>query len=126
MKLDLKELIAKLTNTPMVIEQGTSGIWTYRKWDSGIAECWGSYSSSVAITTAFGSWYYKTIGNISFPSGLFSSAPIVNATKNGDANGLSFIQIYSVSNAGFTPEVANPISQTYPLTIVFHAIGKWK
>lgn len=23
-----------------VIEQGTSGIWTYRKWNSGIAECW--------------------------------------------------------------------------------------
>ena len=23
-----------------VIAQGTSGIWTYRKWASGIAECW--------------------------------------------------------------------------------------
>ena len=24
-----------------IVEQGTSGIWTYRKWSSGIAECWG-------------------------------------------------------------------------------------
>lgn len=24
-----------------IVEQGTSGIWTYRKWNSGIAECWG-------------------------------------------------------------------------------------
>lgn len=24
-----------------VVEQGTSGIWYYRKWNSGIAECWG-------------------------------------------------------------------------------------
>ena len=126
MKLDLKELISKLTNTPMVVEEGTSGIWTYRKWSSGIAECWGSYSSSVTISTGFGSWYYKTIGNIGFPTGLFSLTPIVNATKNGDANGLSFIQIYNVSSAGFTPEVANPISQTYNLTIAFHAIGRWK
>ena len=29
-----------------VIEQGTSGIWTYRKWASGIAECWGNTSIS--------------------------------------------------------------------------------
>jgi hypothetical protein len=24
-----------------VVEQNTYGIWTYRKWNSGIAECWG-------------------------------------------------------------------------------------
>lgn len=24
-----------------VVEQGISGLWTYRKWNSGIAECWG-------------------------------------------------------------------------------------
>ena len=23
-----------------VIEQGTSGVWFYRKWNSGLAECW--------------------------------------------------------------------------------------
>ena len=23
-----------------VVEQGTSGSWTYRKWASGVAECW--------------------------------------------------------------------------------------
>lgn len=26
----------------VVIEQGTSGVWTYRKWNSGLAECWGT------------------------------------------------------------------------------------
>ena len=25
-----------------VIEQGTVGSWTYRKWASGLAECWGA------------------------------------------------------------------------------------
>ena len=29
-----------------VIEQGTSGIWSYRKWYSGLAECWGRYSGT--------------------------------------------------------------------------------
>ena len=31
----------KLPAADYVVEQGTSGIWTYRKWNSGIAECWG-------------------------------------------------------------------------------------
>lgn len=25
-----------------VVEQGKIGAWTYRKWSSGVAECWGS------------------------------------------------------------------------------------
>lgn len=29
-----------------VVEQGTSGVWTYRKWNSGIAECWGNVSTT--------------------------------------------------------------------------------
>ena len=31
-----------------VVEQGTSGIWTYRKWNSGVAECWGNVSTTPA------------------------------------------------------------------------------
>lgn len=30
-----------ITRVDFVIAQGTSGDWTYRKWNSGIAECWG-------------------------------------------------------------------------------------
>lgn len=33
----------KLTDiTDYIAEWGTTGIWTYRKWHSGIAECWGT------------------------------------------------------------------------------------
>ena len=38
-----------------VVEQGTSGIWTYRKWASGLAECFGALDITTAITTATGS-----------------------------------------------------------------------
>lgn len=30
-----------------VVEQGTSGVWTYRKWQSGIAECWAEVTHTV-------------------------------------------------------------------------------
>lgn len=36
----LKELRADLGIKDYVVQQGTSGIWTYRKWNSGTAECW--------------------------------------------------------------------------------------
>ena len=43
--LDVKALLAKMLNAikvDYIVEQGTSGGWTYRKWNSGIAECWGT------------------------------------------------------------------------------------
>lgn len=43
-----------------VIEQGTSGIWTYRKWSSGLAECWLTTEQSLpcsAPTSLMGGYY---------------------------------------------------------------------
>lgn len=61
-----------------VVEQGTSGIWTYRKWNSGAAECWGLYTTSaIALSRAFGVIYTHTneVGGVNFPF-TFTSAPI--------------------------------------------------
>lgn len=36
-----------------IVDTGTEGIWTYRKWNSGIAECWGNVpTKSVNCTKA--------------------------------------------------------------------------
>jgi hypothetical protein len=43
-----------------VIDQGTSGIWSYRLWKSGKAECWGYLSHNTAVNTAWGSMYVGT------------------------------------------------------------------
>ena len=41
-----------------IVEEGTSGIWTYRKWNSGIAECWGIRSNiNESISTTWGNLY---------------------------------------------------------------------
>ena len=61
-----------------VVEQGTSGSWTYRKWSSGVAECWGQPSNSVASSGTFlGANAYST--NFALPSGLFVSVDSANA-----------------------------------------------
>lgn len=57
-----------------IVEQGTSGDWTYRKWVSGIAECWkntesqvytfGNNANDVIHTSKENIWH-------SYPEGLF-------------------------------------------------------
>lgn len=52
MKTSLKNTLCQILQrlgviSDWVVEQGTSGIWTYRKWNSGIAECWGTKQGSV-------------------------------------------------------------------------------
>ena len=49
-----------------VVAQGTSGIWAYRKWNSGYAECWGAHSFTPSWTVA-GNLYYCYTSAISLP-----------------------------------------------------------
>lgn len=44
-----------------IVEQGTSGIWTYRKWSDGIAECWCSTNTSVPSGWSPGSGIILTL-----------------------------------------------------------------
>lgn len=44
--------------TDFVIEEGTEGIWSYRKWESGYAECWGTATyHSLTFSNTWGSLY---------------------------------------------------------------------
>lgn len=48
---DLKNVFealgASLENVDYIVEEGTSGNWTYRKWNSGIVEFWGRQDLTV-------------------------------------------------------------------------------
>lgn len=68
-----------------ITEQGTSGIWTYRKWNSGTAECWGrTAQTTVACTGTWGSVYVsQPTVNIADPVDYpftFVSMPTVQAS----------------------------------------------
>lgn len=75
--------------TPIIVEEGTSGIWTYRKWSNGEAECVGKIPiSSLAVSTALGGWYRSAVvdgSGYAYPF-TFQAIPNVNmqyATSNG-------------------------------------------
>lgn len=75
--------------TPIIVEEGTSGIWTYRKWSNGKAEVFGKIPiSALAVSTALGGWYRSAVisgSSYKYPL-TFASIPVVNtdyATSNG-------------------------------------------
>ena len=112
-----------------VIQQGTSGIWNYRKWKSGTAECWGQYSFTTAISTAWGVLYES--GAIALPNFPFTFAEIPHvhiSTEN--SNYAMFVERGSSSswsttiNPGkiFAVRPNTVPSATYKVSI--YAIGK--
>ena len=57
-----------------VVEQGASGAWIIRKWNSGVSECWRRISGTV---TNSGTWnnFKLFSGSADWPSGLFIENP---------------------------------------------------
>lgn len=83
--LDVKALLTKVLDAlkvDYVVEQGTSGNWSYRKWNSGVSEAWiqslnlGSQTPSVWVSPV----RYKDL-TISIPSGIFSNTPSITASS---------------------------------------------
>lgn len=109
----------------LVVEEGISGIWTYRKWSSGIAECWGTTAgASHAITSPYGYGYWVH-ENYTLPSGLFTSVTSAQANRSG-GDGLVYISIDSVSINGIGCYIADFVSHTVSFSISFSVKGRWK
>jgi hypothetical protein len=113
-----------------IVEQGTSGIWTYRKWNSGRAECWGRRQVDVNVNTAWGSTglYYGTVDTVGFPF-KFTEVPALNVTVEYGTDNYSLF----VASCGYSAATyARPImlcrndSRTVNCVLIYHAFGKWK
>ena len=68
-----------LDGADYVIEQGASGIWTYRKWANGIMECWRTLSiSGYSCNTAVGNWYRTALLTPAAYPFAFTELPSLN------------------------------------------------
>ncbi len=107
-----------------IVEEGASGIWTYRKWASGIAECWGTYFVASSTYANGGSKSISQTLPITFsdiPS-VVTSGSITGTTNSGTrytrGNNSTTIETYlnnmsggSVTNTGY---------------VYFYVVGIWK
>ena len=65
--------------TDYIVEQGSTTNWYYRKWNSGVAECWRTLSiSGYSCNTAVGSWYRTALlTSVPYPF-TFTEPPKLN------------------------------------------------
>lgn len=134
-KTTIAGILSALGISDYITAQGETNGFTWRKWASGVAECWKLHTDTgVTIQTAWGSVYESatTYGSISYPSGLFTNAPCCTITPNGspDSKTILGLEIGAVGTAAKTPQwnytrgTANTSGQT--INVAIYAIGKWK
>ena len=121
-----------ITGNPVndiVVEQGSSGIWIYRKWASGIAECWG-VSDAITQTTST-DWNIMTSNtptpSIEYPF-TFKNPPVVSPSVHIH-NGNFWLVTYNAGSTTHTPtyQIARGKSATtITFKLGYYVFGQWK
>ncbi|WP_278869911.1 DUF859 family phage minor structural protein [Leyella stercorea] len=136
--VSIQDILSKLS-TDYITEQGTTGVWTWRKWASGTAELWGVFSAdSLAVNNAWGSVYYGTWMHLTVNKNgreypfVFTDTPVVIATPYSPSTDF-WLLTDSTNNVG-TPQTHAPayacvLPASGTITgpqIHYHVIGKYK
>lgn len=106
-----------------VVDHGVSGIWTYRKWRSGLIEMWGN--TTVSLNKAAGTSYAIT-GDIAYPFTL-KSLPHIQVSNGGGY--LVAFKLNSVTAAycNLLYWAHSDVGLTNVLQDLYiHVVGKWK
>lgn len=104
-----------------VIETGTSGIWTYRKWSSGIAECWGLTDKTVAANSVDTSLY------VQYPFNFITKPVTTMSIYAGGADLYrSLFERSDTNNTQVRVILINKHTAQVIFTVSLYAIGKWK
>ena len=110
-----REQIAMIADT--IVAQGESGIWTYRKWASGVAECWGSLGmtnpSAYTHSLPFNFLTGEMVATVKYHDQVGYNPP---NPVNGWVTG-SQIKLYTV---------ASGVSSSATYLVSLHVIGTWK
>lgn len=126
---DTVEKINKIVSniTDFIVDEGVSGIWTYRKWNSGIAECWGRFAVLAVANTQWAGYYFANFGSISYPPNLFIEGPILNCIlKCSDFPGHLFFGTNGSKSSTGTIGAACHNERTIDGYLHLTAKGVWK
>lgn len=116
-----------------IIEQGTKDGWSYRKWNSGKAECWKTVTLNTTINNNWGSMYMGTATQRQSYPFTFKVKPTENATLQCKSiaallmtmhggNGVNDTQTTASYNV-FSPSNTDTSAEFY---ISFYVSGNWK
>lgn len=112
------------TGKDYIIEQGTSGNWTYQKYASGYADLWWRGDVNVTSYTDVGSMVYTNIIRLSMPFGVTG-----NVVVTGSVQDLHMICNTDWSYSGKTVSFRMLRAASMTLgnqTVSLRVVGKWK
>lgn len=114
-------------NQDYIVEQGDDGIWTYRKWASGISECWGKTNLEDVFCGAnnYSGFYYSDGISIAFPSELFIENP-VTCFEGGSQSFVNLIRDFGSSKSSAYFIVVGHMDTTANVAVKIQAKGRWK
>ena len=124
----LAELRADLGYGDYVLEQGTSGIWTYRKWASGVAECW--LESDLSLTGSTPVAYmndsaYLTHATVNLPF-TFKTQPR-SVAEGSLGTGMGFVNV--LPKSGYSKVTVYVTGNQNDAAITIRSMivtGRWK
>lgn len=108
-----------------------AGSWMYRKWNSGLVECWTKLSRAGDFTSTWGSLYEtKPFPRAVYPV-TFVELPMEYATSGNNTIG-AWVEVSGQAQQTLTAtnsyQLIRPAKDTTKnvLTINLYVIGKWK
>lgn len=113
--------------TDTVVAQGNSGVWWYRKWASGFAECWCAKTVS-ATGNGYSMSAISAPVNVAFPF-PFTSTPLLTYNSIGQSNVNHLVGNISYDQnmvGSVTLHPAAATTATFSGSLIIHAFGRWK
>ena len=110
-----------------IVEQGKSGIWTYRKWYSGIMECWGWHETSGINIAAnnYSGYYYSNNVEVPLPAGF--TAITDYQVNGGSFSEMNFVRTFGIDNSTARYRVVGHQATTNAAVSVYLSVkGTWK
>lgn len=110
-----------------VVDAGVSGIWSYRKWYSGKAECWGLVSKTV---TNWGSNEWGGVyncANVSLPFGFVEVSVALANVASGTTYAPAYgdpAEILGAGVATFNCNLPGTGSKSFKTSML--VVGRWK
>ena len=122
------ELRADLGYGDYVLEQGTSGIWAYRKWASGVAECWAKITQTVTPGDAWAGTLNLTPYVITVTTPIdFTGIDCVNASAYvGNGHTITSSVSATLPNRIFIPALSVYLTGQQECQAYVHVMGRWK
>lgn len=100
--------------------------WTYRRWNSGVMECWGNTENFNATYSSWGDSAYFNKEYV-FPY-QFAKAPVVNATVMSVGH-LAWVSYHDITTKAVTIYVSTltgHVGTTYKVRLSMNIKGTWK